>query len=279
MLHSFRKMFHVRKIESLDLPELEPYRTMRRPMEHHEQGIFVAEGEKVVRRLLQSNFPVLSVLLPQKWLADYEPLIRARPETDIDVFVTELRVLEELVGFPLYQGVLAIGKIPSRPSLAEVITRSAKPNLFVAVDGLTNAENIGTIVRNCAAFSAQALIVGETSSSPFLRRAVRNSMGAIFQLPVVESTNLVQSLTELRQHGIHCVAAHPHVEGRTLAQANLRQDCCILFGSEGQGISPEVLALCDDAVAIPMPPGVDSLNVNAAAAVFLYEANRQRAST
>jgi tRNA G18 (ribose-2'-O)-methylase SpoU len=269
-------MFHVQKIESLDLPELEPYRTLRRPAEHCERGIFVAEGEKVVRRLLQSSFSVVSVLLPEKWLGEYEPLIRARPETDIPVFVTELRLLEELVGFPMFQGVLAVGRIPARPSLAEVLQRCPKPRLLVAVDGLANAENIGTVVRNCAAFSAQALIVGETSSSPFLRRAVRNSMGAIFQLPIVETSSLVQSLKELRLNGIRLIAAHPHSESLTLARANLSSDCCLVFGSEGSGISPEALAACDESVAIPMPSGINSLNVNAAAAVFLYEVNRQR---
>jgi tRNA G18 (ribose-2'-O)-methylase SpoU len=269
-------MFHVRKIDSLDLPELAPYRTMRRPTEHHEQGIFVAEGEKVVRRLLESEFGVVSVLIPEKWLADYEPLIRARPEKMIPVFVTELAVLEKLVGFPLFQGVLAVGRLPVRPTLGDVLARSAKPRLFVAVDGITNAENIGTVVRNCAAFNTQALIVSETSSSPFLRRAVRNSMGAIFHLPIVETANLIQTLGELRAQGIRVIAAHPHVEGRTLSQANFTGDCCIVFGSEGHGISSEVLKACDEAVAIPMPRNVDSLNVNAAAAVFLYEVSRQR---
>jgi tRNA G18 (ribose-2'-O)-methylase SpoU len=269
-------MLRVRKIESLDLPELQPYRTMRRPLEHREQGIFVAEGEKVVRRLLQSHFPVVSVLLPEKWLMEYEPLIKARPEKEIPVFIAEKNVLEALVGFSFYQGVLAVGKIPARPSLDEILKCSPSPRLFAAVEGLTNAENLGAVVRNCAAFSTQALIVGETSSSPFLRRAVRNSMGTIFQLPVVETSNLVQSLRELRAHGVRCVAAHPHVVGRTLVQANFKTDCCVVFGSEGQGISPAVLEMCDEAVAIPMPPTVDSLNVGAAAAGFFYEANRQR---
>ncbi len=267
---------NVRRIESLNLPELEPYRTMRRPQEHCDQGIFVAEGEKVVRRLLESHFGVVSVLLPEKWLRDYEPLIRARPEKELPVFVTEMRVLEELVGFPMFQGVLAVGKIPERSTLENVLRSSPSPRLLVAIDGLTSAENVGTVVRNCAAFSAEALIVGETSSSPFLRRAVRNSMGAIFQLPVIETGNLAGTLNQLRSNGIRVVAAHPHVEGRTLAQANLRRDCCLVFGSEGNGISPEILAVCDEAVAIPMPPNVDSLNVNAAAAVFLYETSRQR---
>lgn len=273
-------MLHIQKVTSLDLPELQPYRTMRRPVEHREQGIFVAEGEKVVRRLLQSHFPVVSVLLPEKWVADYEALIQSRPEKDIPVFVvSEKHVLEELVGFSMYQGVLAVGKIPARPALAEILEQSPRPRLFTAVDGLTSAENLGAVVRNCVAFGAHAIIVGETSSSPYLRRAVRNSMGTIFQLPVVETPSLVQCLSELRTNKVHCIAAHPHVSGRTIADANFKSDCCIVFGSEGHGISPAALELCDDAVAIPMAPAVDSLNVGAAAAVFLYEAARQRGKT
>jgi tRNA G18 (ribose-2'-O)-methylase SpoU len=144
------------------------------------------------------------------------------------------------------------------------------------VDALTNAENLGALVRNCVAFGVQGLLVGETSNSPYLRRAVRSSMGTIFQLPVVELASLAQTLRELRGQGIRCVAAHPHTDRRTVAQSDLALDCCLVFGSEGYGISPAVLEQCDEAVAIPMHPGVDSLNVGSAGAVFLYEASRQR---
>jgi tRNA G18 (ribose-2'-O)-methylase SpoU len=101
-------------------------------------------------------------------------------------------------------------------------------------------------------------------------------MGSIFQLPVIESTDLVATLQQLRQRGVCCLAAHPHGTGPTLPGADLRQDVCLVFGSEGYGISPQVLAACDEAIAIPMPATVDSLNVGSAAAVFLYEASRQR---
>jgi len=268
-------MVRIRKIDSLDLPELQPYRTMRRQMEHREQGIFVAEGEKVVRRLLESHFQVISVLVPEKWLTELKPLLEARSEL-IEAFVAEKQLLETLTGFSMYQGLLAVGKIPDRISLEELIARSLQPRLLVAVDALSNAENLGALVRNCAAFGAHGLIVGETSCSPFLRRAVRSSMGTVFELPIVETSSLMRTMANLRKAGIHCIAAHPHVEGRTLAKADFSGDCCIVFGSEGIGISAEVLALCDDAVAIPMAAKVDSLNVGSAAAVFLYEANRQR---
>jgi tRNA G18 (ribose-2'-O)-methylase SpoU len=268
-------MFRLRTIDSLDLPELQPYRTMRRQAEHRQQGIFVAEGEKVVRRLLESKFDVVSVLLPERWLQELEPLLRGRPE-DIQVFVADKPLLETLTGFSMYQGLLALGRIPAMSTLSEIVLRSPSPRLLAAADGLSSAENLGTLVRNCAAFGVHALLVGETCSSPFLRRAVRSSMGAIFQLPVVETTSLVRALKELRQDRIRTIAAHPHIAGRTLSQADFTTDCCVVFGSEGYGISPPVLAACDDVAAIPMPPTVDSLNVGSAAAVFLYEANRQR---
>lgn len=285
-------MFHVRKIESFDSPELQPYATMRRSREHEQQGLFIAEGTKVVQRLLESNFTVLSMVAPEDWLETFKPLLEKRPE-DVTVFIAEKKTLESLTGFSLFQGVLAVGKIPAPLSFEKVLTDGQSPKLFVAVEALTNAENLGAITRNCVAFGVQALIVGETSSSPFLRRAVRNSMGAILQLPVIElarigqwrpttftphttALTLVECLNELRARGIRCIAAHPHTDKRILSQADFTGDCCIVLGSEGDGLSPAVLAACDDAVAIPMPPHVDSLNVAAAAAVFLYEANRQR---
>ncbi|HEY5042119.1 MAG TPA: RNA methyltransferase [Verrucomicrobiae bacterium] len=268
-------MFRVEEISSFDAPALAPYRTLRRSAEHEAQGIFVAEGDKVVQRLLESRFPVVSVVLPESRLDEFRPLLTARAE-DIAVYLADRKFLVTLTGVELFQGVLAVGKIPGKLSLDELLAKSQSPKLFAAVDGLTNAENIGLLVRNCAAFGAHGLVVGETCGSPFLRRAVRNSMGAIFDLPVATTASLVQSVRELRTRGVRCIAAHPHTDKKFLAQADFTGDCCIVFGSEGGGISEKVLAACDEAVAIPMPPKIDSLNVSAAAAVFLYEANRQR---
>jgi tRNA G18 (ribose-2'-O)-methylase SpoU len=279
-------MFRVEKISSFEATELQPYATMRRPVEHELQGIFVAEGEKVVRRLLESHFTVVSAVFWEKWLEGFRPLLEKRPE-QIPVFLADKKLLETLTGFSMFQGVLAVGKIPARVSLEDVLRNSVASRFFVAVDGLTSSENLGALVRNCAAFNVQALVIGETSTSPFLRRAVRNSMGTIFQLPVVELgkraddssvKTLPQALRTLRERGFRCIAAHPHGK-KHLPEADLTKDCCIVFGSEGTGISSAVLESCDEAVAIPMPEKVDSLNVGAAAAVFLYEASRQRANT
>lgn len=285
-------MFRVENISSFDSPELQPYATMRRPLEHERQGIFIAESTKVVQRLLESRLTVVSVVLPEKWLLEFRPLLEARPE-NVAVYLAERKLLESLVGFSMFQGVMAVGKVPPPVSLDDILSKNQKPKLLVVIDDLANAENIGALVRNCVAFGVQALIVGETSSSPYLRRAVRNSMGTVFQLPVVEldklgqrhqftakphttKLTLVECLKTLRDRGVRCIAAHPRTDSKFLSQADFSGDCCVIFGSEGDGISPAVLEACDEAVAIPMPPEVDSLNVGAAAAVFLYEAARQR---
>jgi tRNA G18 (ribose-2'-O)-methylase SpoU len=279
-------MMRIEKITSFDAPELRPYATMRRPVEHETQGIFVAEGVKVVKRLLESHFTVVSMVFSEEWLDDFRPLLEARPEP-ITVYLADRKWLETLTGFVMFQGVLAVGKIPVRVSFEDILRNSPAPRLLVAGDGLNNSENLGALVRNCVAFGVHALIAGETSSSPFLRRAVRNSMGAIFELPVWEigkgelspaGDTLAQTLRALRERGVCCVAAHPRAKKR-LAEADFTRDCCMVFGSEGEGISPAVLESCDEAVAIPMPEKIDSLNVGAAAAVFLYEASRQRGNT
>src|SRR5271170_4871740 len=104
---------------------------MRLQREHRQQGIFVAEGEKVVRRLLNSNFIVLSVLVPETWVTALAPVLQARSE-DIPVFVAPKGVLESMTGFSMYQGLLAVGKIPRNPSLDEVLALGARPWLLAA---------------------------------------------------------------------------------------------------------------------------------------------------
>lgn len=265
----------LQQIASLDLPELAPYRTMRLEHEHLANRIFVAEGEKVVRRLLESTLEILSVVLPNRWIDQFIPLIESRPE-QIRVFTADKKVLERLTGFTMYQGLMAVARMPEPVPLEVAYQRSPRPRLWLAIDGLANSENVGAVVRNCTAFNVQALLVGETSASPFLRRAVRSSMGTVLRLQVVETHCLTAALRQLAKMGMRCIAAHPHATGTTLARADLSGDCCIVFGSEGQGLSETTLAACSEHVAIPMPAYIDSLNVAAAVAVFLFEANRQR---
>ena len=268
-------MFRVEPITSFEDPRLLPYRNMRRQFDHAQQEIFVAEGEKIVRRLLESDLEIISLLFPEKWLTEYEPLLQKRRE-DIAVFIAEIQLLEKLTGFPMYQGVLGVARIPPPSTIDDVIQSSPAPRFFLAMDGLSNSENVGVLVRNGVAFGAQAIIVSQTCATPYLRRAVRNSMGTIFKLPYVQSSNLAETIRQLRNKNIRCIAAHPHTNRRNIFQSDFSQDCCIVLGAEGTGISEAVRHACDECVAIPMHNEVDSLNVGSAAAVFLYEVTRQR---
>lgn len=268
-------LLHIETVQSLDAPELALYRTLRRPDEHERAGVLVATNVKVLQRLLASRFPVVTLLLTPAWLERLKPALLARPE-ELHVFLGEKALLETLTGYQLHQGALAVARIPPQRSLEELIEDAPRPLLLAAVEGIANAENLGSIVRSCAAFGVSILIVGETCGSPFQRRAVSGSMGTIFEQRVVQTKNLIATLAALRTSGVRCLAAHPRVGAKKLADVDLRADSCLVFGAEGPGLSAAALAACDAAVAIPMPSHMNSLNVAAAAAVFLYEATRQR---
>ena len=265
----------IQSVQSLEVPELALYRTLKRVEEHERAGVLVAANSKVIKRLLASRFTVVSALLTPAWLEKLEPQLLARPEF-IDVFIAEQTLLETITGYKMHQGALAVAKIPPLPDLQTLLKNSPRPLLLAAVEGIASAENLGAVVRSCAAFGAHILIVGETCGSPFQRRAVSGSMGTIFEQPVVRVDNLGETLNALRACGVSCLAAHPRADATKLAAAELTGDCCLVFGAEGPGLTANALAACDDMVEIPMPSHMNSLNVATAAAVFLYEATRQR---
>ncbi|MDD8018690.1 MAG: RNA methyltransferase, partial [Bacteroidota bacterium] len=147
-------------------------------------------------------------------------------------------------------------------------------SLTVLVDGITNAENMGVIARNCVCFEVDALIVLSSSCDPYLRRSVRNSMGNIFQLPIVYVSDFKTEIGRMKNAGIKLYAAHPRGDSNDLPDVKFPHKTCIVLGAEGTGISNEVLHLCDEFVSIPMRKGIDSLNVASASAVMLYEARK-----
>jgi len=268
-------MLHRHGIDDLGHPELAPYLKLRDDRVHREQGIFIAEGAKITERLLESKLRIRSVMLPEKWLERFLPLIEQHPE-DIHAFVGPKPELEKLTGLGMYQGVNSVAEIPQAPTLSGLLANSPAPRLFIAIDDLTGADNVGTVARNGLAFGAQALIVGDTCCSAWVRKAVRTSMGTIFKLPAVETNALAVTLQQLRGSGIQIVAAHAHADQHRLSDLDLTQDTCLVLGSEGRGPREEVLAACDHHAIVPMANDVDSLNVGSAGAVFLYEVARQR---
>ena len=267
--------YTIQKIASLDMPELELYRTLKRPEEHERAGIVVASNVKVVERLLVSRFTIVSALLTPDWFTRLEPQLSARTE-NIHVYIGEKSLLENIAGYKLHHGVLAAAQIPGQPNFETLLENAPRPLLIAAVEGLASAENLGAVVRSAAAFGVHILIIGETCISPFQRRAVSGSMGAIFEQPVVVSSNLHDTLLALRARGIRCIAAHPQPGAIELSKVDLRSDCCLVFGAEGPGLTAAAIAACDATAKISMPAHMNSLNVASAATVFLYEAHRQR---
>ncbi len=270
-------MLHVHYLEDFDRPELEPYKTLRRRKDMARLDRFVVEGDKVVRRLLDSRVPyeIESLLLTPEWFQKLRCELAVRPE-DIHAYVSEHRAIEEFTGYTVYQDIKVTARVLTRHTFESVSAQSPRPWLFVACDGLANAENMGTVIRNTAAFGGHAIFVGETSISPLITRTIRASMGTVFELPFVHEENLVNALKDLKWQGVRVIGAHAHTEQKTIADADFRGDVCLVFGSEGHGLSPQVQAVCDDLVLIPMAGRVDSLNVGSSVAIFLYEAVRQR---
>lgn len=270
-------------INNFDNPDLRPYLTLRRPEEQRKKGIFIAEGVKVVIRLLNSHLKIHTMLITQEW---FDLLIKkdkgiSPPNynnrlNDCKIFIASKEMMEKIVGYRLHQGIMAVASIPEEPKLEEFMSGIKSESIIVALDNLVNSENVGVIVRNCAAFGVDLILAGETSSSPYLRRAVRNSMGAIFQMPVIHSENLIDSLSLMKnKYHIRIIATDPH-DNSSIFNKDLRGNICIVFGNEDSGVSEKILNICDERISIPMMKNTDSLNVASASSVFLYEARKQR---
>jgi tRNA G18 (ribose-2'-O)-methylase SpoU len=257
-----------------DHPALQPFKTLRRRDNNIPDGCFIGDGRKVVRRMLESDLRLRTVVFTDRWLEFFGKSIERRTEPDLRVLVVPKEVVDGIIGYKVHQGVMALAEIPPAPRL-EDLARGPSPFL-VALDGVADAENVGAIVRTCAAFGVTGLIVGPGTCSPWVRRAVRVSLGGVLRVPVHATDSLPESLRHLGGRGFACVAAHIHGEHRESWNTDFTGPSCLVFGGEAEGVTPEVLAACRHVVYIPMAPGWDCLNVTASVAALLYEAARSR---
>ena len=163
------------------------------------------------------------------------------------------------------------GRRPRRRQIDELVLDDDNPTTLVGLPHTTLPENMGLIVRLCAAFGVNAVLSGERSVDPFYRRAVRVSMGSVFRLPVFEPGRFEETIQFLKKRGFDIVAVETASHSVPLESVCRRQSrTCLVFGNEESGIPAEILPICDRAVEIPMSPGVDSLNVATATAIFLH---------
>lgn len=269
---------NVKEITNLTDPELDVYARLsevqlRRYYEPR-GGLFIAESPKVIERALEAGCEPVSFLAEKKMLAGELRGILEQCR-DIPVYAAEADVLTKLTGYHLARGALCAMRRPKLPDFSEICNDARR---IAVLENVMNPTNVGAVFRSAAALGIDAVLLSPGSSDPLYRRAIRVSMGTVFQVPW---TYLGDAETEWPETGLRNL----HDLGFRTAAMALRSDAlriddprlqkteklAIVLGTEGDGLAPQTIADCDVTVRIPMSHGVDSLNVAAASAVAFWQ--------
>lgn len=260
---------------------LADYRNIPDPELVARRGLFVAEGRLVVTRLLANRrWPVRSVLVTATAYSALRGTIETRP--DVDVFIVPQECMNELSGFNIHRGCLAMGE---RPPVSEWRRVAAAAARLVVLERVGDADNVGSVFRNVAALGgpAGAVLLGPGTADPLYRKAIRTSMGAALAMPFAAADRPDQpwprALHALREGGWHVVGLTPRADCPPLwdTAGRVADRVALVFGHEGDGLSPQALEACTGLARIPMAPGIDSLNVGVSVGVALYDVLRTRA--
>jgi tRNA G18 (ribose-2'-O)-methylase SpoU len=264
-------------ITSLDDPRIEVFRDVRDRDLRGRCGLFMAESELVLRRLLRTPQRLHSLLLSPHALENLSdaldaPGIGAR----VPVYVADIDLMTQIAGFHIHRGVLAAGIRPRPP---EVALHAALGQLkgvervrLIVAEGLTNVDNMGGLFRSAVAFGIEGLLLDPTCCDPLYRKAVRVSMGHVLSIPYAISDDWPADLMRLkREWDVMLIGAESIAGAAPLWRMPRAERIALLFGSERHGLSESARAACDGLYEIPMAEGVESLNVAVASAVFLYE--------
>ena len=271
-------MPNIIEITDFEAPELDVYArfTEGQLLNRHEpeKGLFIAESPKVIERALDAGYEPVSLLMERKHISGQGRDIIARCG-DIPVYTADREVLAGLTGYQLTRGVLCAMRRPPLPSVEAVCANARR---VAVLEGIVDSTNIGAIFRSAAALNMDAVLVTPTCGDPLYRRAVRVSMGTVFQIPW---TRIGSGVSEWPQPGIQRLR---ELGFKTAAMAlsdtaiSIEEPCliaekklAIVLGTEGDGLVPRTIADCDYTVRIPMSHGVDSLNVAAASAVAFWQ--------
>ena len=252
-------------------PELDPYARMTENQlvnrEHPDEGLFIAESPKVIERALDADCVPVSLLLERKHIEGEARQIIARCG-DIPVYTAELPVLTQLTGFPLTRGALCAMRRPKMRSIEEVCKNARR---VAVLENVVNPTNVGAIFRSAAALGMDAVLLTPMCSDPLYRRALRVSMGTVFQVPWTYVDDAWQE--RLHRLGFRTAAMALRDDSLCVDDARLRtaNKLAMVLGTEGDGLADKTITSCDYTVRIPMQHGVDSLNVAAASAVAFWE--------
>ena len=257
-------------LDTYDSSALDDFRSLRGKSGHLNRGIFIAEAPKIVRKVLESGFEVPVALLTQEYFEEFRDLFENRSDVT-QVFLAAKPEMEQIVGYPLHQGAMLAVRIPKSKTIEDAAITWPESFIVVALDGIADAENMGAIIRNAAAFGANAILVDEQSCNPYLRRSVRVSMGTITDIEIIRESDLTEALNKLKKiRDVMIIGATLSERSVPLSSIERAGNAVVVFGSEGWGIRKAVLDSCDTLVQIPISSDVDSLNVSIASGIFLY---------
>ena len=271
-------MFMVIEITDIAAPELDVFARLTEAQLRNrlepEKGIFVAESPKVISVALDAGYKPVSLLMERRHIDGDGKQIIARCG-DVPVYTADREVLEKLTGYPLTRGVLCAMHRPAASTM-EAVCREARR--IAVLDGIVDSTNIGAIIRSAAALGMDGILITSTCCDPLCRRAVRVSMGTVFQIPwarIGESnTDWAKNGVEiLRELGFKTVAMALDDNAISIDDPVLHNEerLAVILGTEGDGLADQTILSCDYTVCIPMYHNVDSLNVAAASAVAFWE--------
>lgn len=255
------------EIDSPDDPRLDDFRDLtladRRPDRTGGRGLVIAEGVPVVRRLLDSPYPLRAVMGTAAKVAELSPELGPAP-----AYVVTPSTMDKVVGFHLNRGVLATAERAPVPSLDRLLANARR---IAVLEGVNDHENLGALFRNAAALGIDGVILTERCADPLYRRSVRVSMGHVLRVPFIPGMRLATALNALRDTGFRSIALTPVASAVPLSRVDGYGRVAVLLGAEGPGLTEAALAAADVRARIPMPAGVDSLNIATAAAIAFYE--------
>lgn len=258
-------------IASPDDPRVAPYREVRERDLAGREGLFVAEGEVVLRTLLsgRSRFTPVSLLLAETRIAPLAGLLADVPDT-VPVLVAPPAVMERIAGFPIHRGILAMGHRGPAATPAGVLAAAPGPALALGLVGLANHDNVGGAFRNASAFGVDAVLLDGATCDPLYRKAIRVSVGASLTVPFARAGTDAALVDALEAAGFTVFALAPG--GReSLHELDWPRRGAILLGAEGSGLPAAILRRVRT-LRIPMAAGLDSLNVATAAGIALHAA-------
>lgn len=274
-------MTNIIEITDFNAPELDVYARLseNQLLNRHEpdKGIFIAESPKVVERALDAGCIPISMLMEKKHITGEASHLIERCK-NIPVYTAEFFILTQLTGFQLTRGVLCAMYRPKLPTIAEVCKSARR---IVILENVMNPTNIGAIFRSAAALNMDAVLLTPACSNPLYRRAIRVSMGTVFQIPWTFlgedfSACPETSISQLKELGFKTVSMALTDESISIDNPILiaEEKLAIILGTEGDGLAASTIADSDYTVCIPMSHGVDSLNVAAASAIAFWQLGR-----